>query len=146
MFWTLEAISFSSNHFCFLKMKHCCPHDSRLISRVLCLSMPFLFFSLTFFSVKLSSPHFQPSRISIHLLSHLKPSFPFFFCYRGCLAPLVSLEQSSQIRGVDVCTQPAHLSRLDSSLCSDGTFLSCPPSTVGFYSFFLGQVLTPLCL
>lgn len=41
---------------------------------------------------------------------------------------------------------PAHLWRLDDSLCSDGTFLSCPPSTVGFYSFFLGQVLTPLCL
>lgn len=40
---------------------------------------------------------------------------------------------------------PAHLSLLDNLLHSDsdGTFLSCPPSTVGFYSFVLGQVLTP---
>lgn len=43
MFWTpLEAISISSNHFCFSKIKHHYPHDNRLIAKLLCLSLPFL--------------------------------------------------------------------------------------------------------
>lgn len=68
LFYGLSSICFTllwrpflslQTNFSFSKIKHH-PYDNRLIGKLLCLSLSFLF-PLTFFSLKLSSPHFSTS-------------------------------------------------------------------------------------